>query len=137
MAEPTKRYGGSSMKAIHVPALTGLRFIAAMMVLIGHGWPVLHFTGDTITGRFLDPLPSMGMTLFFVLSGFVMWVNYADSFRERQRLLPLLILVEHLGGGAEENVEAFVDDHLEQSVVTRSGDDAKSVLPEPLRGRCA
>jgi peptidoglycan/LPS O-acetylase OafA/YrhL len=25
----------------------------------------------------------MGMTLFFVLSGFVMWVNYAESFRER------------------------------------------------------
>ena len=25
----------------------------------------------------------MGMTLFFVLSGFVMWVNYAQSFRER------------------------------------------------------
>jgi peptidoglycan/LPS O-acetylase OafA/YrhL len=25
----------------------------------------------------------MGMTLFFVLSGFVIWVNYAESFRER------------------------------------------------------
>lgn len=71
------------MKAMRVPALTGLRFVAAMMVLIGHGWNVLHFTGDTITGRFLNPLPSMGMTLFFVLSGFVMWVNYAEAFRER------------------------------------------------------
>jgi peptidoglycan/LPS O-acetylase OafA/YrhL len=39
------------MKAIHVPALTGLRFVAAMMVLIGHGWSVVHFKGDTITGR--------------------------------------------------------------------------------------
>jgi peptidoglycan/LPS O-acetylase OafA/YrhL len=53
-----------------------------MMVFIG-GWSVLHFKGDTITGRILNPLPSMGMTLFFVLSGFVMWVNYAESFRER------------------------------------------------------
>jgi peptidoglycan/LPS O-acetylase OafA/YrhL len=71
------------MKAIRVPALTGLRFVAAMMVLIGHGSSMVQFKGDTITGRFLDPLPSMGMTLFFVLSGFVMWVNYAESFRER------------------------------------------------------
>ena len=54
-----------------------------MMVLIGHGWSVLHFTDDTITVRFLSPLPSLGMTLFFVLSGFVMWVNYANSFRTR------------------------------------------------------
>jgi hypothetical protein len=68
---------------IRVPALTGLRFVAAMMVLIGHGWSVLHFTGDTITGALLNPLPSMGMTLFFVLSGFVMWVNYAQPLRER------------------------------------------------------
>jgi peptidoglycan/LPS O-acetylase OafA/YrhL len=45
------------MKAIHVPALTGLRFVAAMMVLIGHGWSVVHFKADTITGRFLNPLP--------------------------------------------------------------------------------
>ncbi len=71
------------MKAIRVPALTGLRFVAAMMVLVGHGFHVATFEGDTITGRILDPLPSMGMTLFFVLSGFVMWVNYAESFRER------------------------------------------------------
>jgi peptidoglycan/LPS O-acetylase OafA/YrhL len=71
------------MKVVRIPALTGLRFVAAMMVLIGHAWAVLRFTGDAITGRFLGPLPSMGMTLFFVLSGFVMWVNYAESFRER------------------------------------------------------
>jgi peptidoglycan/LPS O-acetylase OafA/YrhL len=71
------------MKATQVPALTGLRFVAATMVLIGHGWSVLHFRGDNITGRFLNPLPSMGMTLFFVLSGFVMWVNYAESLRNR------------------------------------------------------
>jgi len=46
------------MKAVRVPALTGLRFVAAMMVLIGHGSSVLHFKGDMITTRFLDPLPS-------------------------------------------------------------------------------
>lgn len=72
-----------TMMTLRVPALTGLRFVAAMMVLIGHGSSMVHFEGDTIAGRFLDPLPSMGMTLFFVLSGFVMWVNYARSFRER------------------------------------------------------
>ena len=71
------------MKIVRVPALTGLRFVAAMMVLIGHGLYAAHFAADTMTSRILDPLPSMGMTLFFVLSGFVMWVNYAQSFRER------------------------------------------------------
>ncbi len=73
------------MKIVRVPALTGLRFVAAMMVLIGHGLYAAHFAADTMTSRILDPLPSMGMTLFFVLSGFVMWVNYAQSFRVQVR----------------------------------------------------
>jgi peptidoglycan/LPS O-acetylase OafA/YrhL len=64
-----------------IPALTGARFMAAMMVLIGHGWSVLHFSDDHITPKILNPLPPVGMTLFFVLSGFVMWINYAVSFR--------------------------------------------------------
>jgi peptidoglycan/LPS O-acetylase OafA/YrhL len=74
---------GVFMKIVRVPALTGLRFVAAMMVLIGHGLYAAHFAADTMTSRILEPLPSMGMTLFLVLSGFVMWVNYARSFRER------------------------------------------------------
>jgi peptidoglycan/LPS O-acetylase OafA/YrhL len=73
------------MKIVRVPALTGLRFVAAMMVLIGHGLYTAHFAADTMTSRILDPLPSTGMTLFFVFSGFVMWVSYAQSFRERFR----------------------------------------------------
>ena len=60
---------GVFMKIVRVPALTGLRFVAAMMVLIGQHFDAAHFAADTI----LDPLPSMGMTLFFLLSGFVMW----------------------------------------------------------------
>jgi peptidoglycan/LPS O-acetylase OafA/YrhL len=40
-----------------------------MMVLIGHGLYAAHFAADTS----LDPLPSMGMALFFLRSGFVMW----------------------------------------------------------------
>jgi peptidoglycan/LPS O-acetylase OafA/YrhL len=60
------------MKIVRVPALTGLRFVTAMMVLIGHGLYAAHFAADTMTSRILDPLPSMGMTLFFVLIGFVM-----------------------------------------------------------------
>jgi peptidoglycan/LPS O-acetylase OafA/YrhL len=57
---------GVFMKIVRIP---GLRFVAAMMVLIGHGLYAAHFAADTI----LDPLPSMGMALFFLLSGFVMW----------------------------------------------------------------
>jgi peptidoglycan/LPS O-acetylase OafA/YrhL len=62
-----------------VPALTGLRFVAAFSVLIGHGfawmlqshatpWGIVYWVGEA---------SGFGMTLFFVLSGFVIHYNYA------------------------------------------------------------
>jgi peptidoglycan/LPS O-acetylase OafA/YrhL len=65
-----------------IPALTGMRFVAAFFVLFGHStdW-IAQFTGDgnQIKAYFLFPAVS-GMTLFFVLSGFVIHYNYRDLF---------------------------------------------------------
>jgi peptidoglycan/LPS O-acetylase OafA/YrhL len=57
-----------------VPSLTGLRFVAAFCVLIAHGATVL-MAGDNV--YWLKVASGFGMTLFFVLSGFVIHYNYA------------------------------------------------------------
>jgi peptidoglycan/LPS O-acetylase OafA/YrhL len=66
----------------NIPSLTGLRFYAAASITYCHS--IEYFF------RPVDPRPlvntmalgSIGMTLFFVLSGFVIHYNYGDSFRE-------------------------------------------------------
>jgi peptidoglycan/LPS O-acetylase OafA/YrhL len=64
----------------HIPALTSLRFIAAFMVMFGH--TMGHFySGFGYTGiayGALSNLAQMGMSLFFVLSGFVISYNYTS-----------------------------------------------------------
>jgi peptidoglycan/LPS O-acetylase OafA/YrhL len=70
---------------VNIPALTGLRFVAAMMVLVAHASPVVQFDDFTLIGSILNPWAPIGMTVFFVLSGFVMWINYAHIF-ETERL---------------------------------------------------
>jgi peptidoglycan/LPS O-acetylase OafA/YrhL len=67
------------MQRPDIPSLTGLRFVAAALVLWAH----------TVTGFFmpaqvpvLGTMPAsgfLGMTLFFVLSGFVIHYNYGSS----------------------------------------------------------
>jgi peptidoglycan/LPS O-acetylase OafA/YrhL len=66
-----------------LPALTGLRFFAAFFVLCGHAAPVLiRFSPDLPLVRNIpNSLTGIGMTLFFVLSGFVIHYNYADVVR--------------------------------------------------------
>ena len=62
-----------------LPSLTGLRFFAAFLILVGHGTPLmLKLTPNpqlviNVTNCFLE----VGMELFFVLSGFVIHYNYA------------------------------------------------------------
>jgi peptidoglycan/LPS O-acetylase OafA/YrhL len=65
----------------NIPALTGLRFVAAMMVVIGHGAPLI--VGMPTLVKFLEPLSGSAMAPFFTLSGFVIWLNYAGSFSNR------------------------------------------------------
>ena len=63
----------------HLPALDGLRFMAAMLVAGG------HYTGMFVPGIFPEVLHSftgLGMTLFFVLSGFVIHYNYHATLQQ-------------------------------------------------------
>lgn len=63
----------------HLPALDGLRLIAAMLVAGG------HYTGMFPAGTLpeaLHNLTGLGMTLFFVLSGFVIHYNYHATLQQ-------------------------------------------------------
>jgi len=92
----------------HIAALDGLRFIAAACVLIAHGFHYLVILQDnTQISSYNAPiiaLSTVGMTLFFVLSGFVIHYNYAatvslpggkwEFFVARfARLYPLFLLI--------------------------------------------
>jgi peptidoglycan/LPS O-acetylase OafA/YrhL len=61
-----------------LPALTGLRFLAALTVLIEHAWIHLFKFQGTATGlrQWVPIVGGFGMSLFFVLSGFVIHYNY-------------------------------------------------------------
>jgi peptidoglycan/LPS O-acetylase OafA/YrhL len=63
-----------------IPALTGLRFYAAFFVLIAHGCAALLAVHETPYGAiyWIRQASGFGMTLFFVLSGFVIHYNYAN-----------------------------------------------------------
>jgi len=62
-----------------IPALTGLRFVAALSVLIAHGCAAILASHETQYGviYWMRQASGFGMTLFFVLSGFVIHYNYA------------------------------------------------------------
>src|ERR1700732_2202900 len=73
------RPAAAAEKLGDLPPLTGLRFLAAFFILVGHGTPMmLKLTPNpqlviNVTNCFLE----VGMELFFVLSGFVIHYNYA------------------------------------------------------------
>jgi peptidoglycan/LPS O-acetylase OafA/YrhL len=62
-----------------IPALTGLRFVAAFSVLVAHGFAAILANHETPYGviYWVRQASGFGMTLFFVLSGFVIHYNYA------------------------------------------------------------
>lgn len=64
-----------------LPALTGLRFVAALQVLLYHALPRDLGPGwlRAVVGN-----GYVGVSLFFVLSGFILAYNYEDAFRERR-----------------------------------------------------
>ena len=98
--------------------LTGLRGVAAYSVLMAHA-TAYAYPGAPIIPHYIHGLPYFGMSLFFVLSGFVIHYNYAGMFRTDglaaggkkffiarfARLYPLyfvvLILSVAYGGGSE------------------------------------
>jgi peptidoglycan/LPS O-acetylase OafA/YrhL len=87
-----------------VPGLTGLRFVAAFCVLIAHSVTVLMGGYEVY---WIKQASGFGMTLFFVLSGFVIHYNYAVAvtgsggtrgtaaflWARFARLYPLLLLM--------------------------------------------
>jgi peptidoglycan/LPS O-acetylase OafA/YrhL len=66
-----------------IDPLTGLRFIAAATVAIGHAAPSLR---DDWLGHLVAQVSSVGMTLFFVLSGFVLWLTYSERMLRSPRV---------------------------------------------------
>jgi peptidoglycan/LPS O-acetylase OafA/YrhL len=91
-----------------VPALTGLRFVAAFSVAIAHGCDlILRFDGSSFGPTYwLKQTAGLGMGLFFVLSGFVIHYNYRIAVTEGglnglsgfvwarfSRLYPLYLLI--------------------------------------------
>jgi peptidoglycan/LPS O-acetylase OafA/YrhL len=92
----------------HLPALDGLRFFAAACVKAAHGYwyliPLQHSENVGRLGSIVMNLAPVGMTLFFVLSGFVIHFNYCESIQREggirrffvarfSRLYPLFLLV--------------------------------------------
>ena len=63
-----------------IPSLTGLRGVAACAVLFAHVMDTA-FSYEPMLHPFSSRLAYFGMSLFFVLSGFVIHYNYADLFR--------------------------------------------------------
>ncbi|SFO94623.1 Peptidoglycan/LPS O-acetylase OafA/YrhL, contains acyltransferase and SGNH-hydrolase domains [Geodermatophilus dictyosporus] len=81
------RDGARQAPRCDIRSLTGLRFVAATWVVL------LHF--EPYAGAYLDQLPLLraivsagwtGVELFFVLSGFVLTLNYADRMGRRLRV---------------------------------------------------
>jgi peptidoglycan/LPS O-acetylase OafA/YrhL len=70
-----------------VPALTGLRFLAAFSVLISHSLSSIMGSHETPLDAiyWIRQVAGFGMTLFFVLSGFVIHYNYATLVTEGGR----------------------------------------------------
>jgi peptidoglycan/LPS O-acetylase OafA/YrhL len=64
-----------------IPALTGLRFIAAISVALAHGGTLLLKTagGQNLIQAYMTSAAGFGMSLFFTLSGFVIHYNYRDN----------------------------------------------------------
>jgi len=69
------------MRKLELPALTGIRFYAALAVFLSH---IPLFPGmETLSEHhLLFNLGVVGVSFFFVLSGFILTYNYADLFRE-------------------------------------------------------
>jgi len=71
------------MRKAELPALTGIRFYAALVVFLYHVpsfVPGMKTYGDRSV---LFNSGDVGVSFFFVLSGFILTYNYANTFRER------------------------------------------------------
>jgi peptidoglycan/LPS O-acetylase OafA/YrhL len=68
-----------AQRLIDIPSLTGLRFIAAFSIVLGHSLPHTEVWGIDFHG-----ITTIGMPIFFTLSGFIIHYSYADQFSKRR-----------------------------------------------------
>ncbi|HWB50785.1 MAG TPA: acyltransferase [Stellaceae bacterium] len=73
-----------SVRPDEIPALTGLRFIAAISVVLSHGLNAMavHAGADPFWRPWLIYASAFGMSAFFVLSGFVIHYNYSKTIQD-------------------------------------------------------
>lgn len=77
----------SAQRSGNIPALTGLRFVAAFLVAVAHALAILMNFSDAEPAwrqRGVMELADIGMMLFFVLSGFVIQYNYSTQIVEER-----------------------------------------------------
>ncbi len=99
--QPQSSNRGPAAHGRHIPALDGLRFVAAVMVAGSH---YMSMGGGAPLSETVSLLTGLGMTLFFVLSGFVIHYNYSAAMSRPggvcafvvarfARLYPLYVLI--------------------------------------------
>jgi len=71
--------------AKQIPALTGIRFIAAASVALSHGGSVFLEGTNLTLDISIGTLGLLGMSVFFVLSGFVIQYNYGTTIADSPR----------------------------------------------------
>ena len=76
-----------------LPALTGLRGIAALLIVVGHFWSQLRPASEAAHLSLLWPMLGMGMAIFFTLSGYVIALSYGRWNWEARPLLNLCRLL--------------------------------------------
>jgi peptidoglycan/LPS O-acetylase OafA/YrhL len=69
-----------------IEALTGLRLVAAMSIVTSHAIATMTPGTDDALLRMFGNTSGFGMSLFFVLSGFVIHANYEQSVQTRSGL---------------------------------------------------
>jgi peptidoglycan/LPS O-acetylase OafA/YrhL len=75
-SQPVSSDSSTALPARYIPALDGLRAAAAFLVVGGH---YISFEGGVPLSQTVATLTGIGMTLFFVLSGFVIHYNYSTT----------------------------------------------------------
>lgn len=88
--------GAGGAPGRRLDGVDGLRALAALSILVYHCWLYTSPTGHPVGGRIsqlLLPNLALGVTLFFTLSGFLLWRPFAGALladEPRPRTLPYL-----------------------------------------------